>query len=350
MLVRQVEEGILQQLKSGQYAPGEKLPSLRELSREFGCSYVIAFRAVQSLKNSGYLETAKGNGIFVTGDARSKMEKKLIAYISARQDSSQLSPHDLIRYTCFQRIVRDAGFIDLSLYENEQLPSDQLDRLAGALITLDTPMMPELTARKIPCVFISSLGNPYGMPTATPDYYQGSFDVMQSLIKCGYRKIRAITLDSTVGNQASCAPRIAAYFDALNAAGLSGSTPLEWNIRKPELRKRFREAMSVPDHPDALFSPNDKMAIEIIQELSSMGFRVPDDIGVAGLENQEFFYGSNPPLTTASYDNEMLAREACTLLLRMIEQPSQNYSSITLPMTLIMRASSMPVKRKGIPA
>ena len=40
MLVRQVEEGILQQLKSGQYAPGEKLPSLRELSREFGCSYV----------------------------------------------------------------------------------------------------------------------------------------------------------------------------------------------------------------------------------------------------------------------------------------------------------------------
>lgn len=46
MLVRQVEEGILQQLKSGQYAPGEKLPSLRELSREFGCSYVIAFRAV----------------------------------------------------------------------------------------------------------------------------------------------------------------------------------------------------------------------------------------------------------------------------------------------------------------
>lgn len=82
MLVRQVEEGILQQLKSRQYAPGEKLPSLRELSREFGCSYVIAFRAVQSLKNSGYLETAKGNGIFVTGDARSRMEKKLIVYIS----------------------------------------------------------------------------------------------------------------------------------------------------------------------------------------------------------------------------------------------------------------------------
>ena len=132
MLVRQVEEGILQQLKSGQYAPGEKLPSLRELSREFGCSYVIAFRAVQSLKNSGYLETAKGNGIFVTGDARSKMEKKLIVYISDCQESSQLTPQDLLRYSCFQRIVREAGFVDLALNEEESLSSDQMNQLAGA--------------------------------------------------------------------------------------------------------------------------------------------------------------------------------------------------------------------------
>lgn len=340
MLVRQVEEGILQQLKSGQYAPGEKLPSLRELSREFGCSYVIAFRAVQALKNSGYLETAKGNGIFVTGDARSKLTKKLIVYISDRQESSQLNPHDLLRYSCFQRLVREAGFVDLALNEEESLSTDQMNQLAGALITLRTPMQNELIARKIPCVFISSLGNHNGMPSVIPDFYQGSCDVMRHLLSCGYRRIGVVTIDVDEFNQASFAPRLLAYYDMMKAAGLPTLPPLLWNIRNPETQNRLWQLMSSKPRPDALFVPNDLLAVEVIRELSKKGVEVPTDIGVAGLENQEFFYGSTVPLTTASFDNRALVREACALLLNMICHPGTHPAVVKVPMTLIVREST----------
>lgn len=340
MLVKQVEERILQQLKSGQYTPGEKLPSLRELSREFNCSYVIAFRAVQSLKNSGYLETAKGNGIFVTGDARSRLEKKLIVYISDHHDNSQLNPHDLLRYTCFQRIVREAGFVDLALNEDEYLSADQMSQLAGALITLRTPMQSELIARKIPCVFISSLGDHKGMPSVIPDFYQGSCDVMRHLLCCGYRRIGVVTIDVNEFNQASYAPRLQAYYDTMKAAGLPMVPPLSWNVRNPKTQNQLWKLMSSEPRPEALFISNDLLAVEVIRELSKKGVEVPADIGVAGLENLEFFYGSTVPLTTASFDNQKLMHEACTLLLNMIRHSGAQPAVVKVPMSLIERKST----------
>lgn len=340
MLIREVEQELLQRLKTGKYAAGEKLPSIRELGEEFGCSYVIAFRAVQTLKNSGCLETFKGSGTFVARDVHKHLGKKLLAYIFDESGDFHLNLHAALRYTNFQRIIREAGYIDIALQKDELLSANELDNLAGALITLRTPLMEQLIARKIPCVFISSLGNHDGMPSAVPDFYQGSCEVMRHLIQCGYRRIGAVTIDSREFNQASFEPRIQAYHDRLEEAGLPAFPVLEWDIRKPETRQALRHIMSAQQHPDSFFVASDKLAVELIQELADMGFRVPEDIGVAGLENMEFFYGRVAPLTTAAFDNKALVREACSLLLNMIDRPSETPSSVKVPMTFIERKST----------
>lgn len=90
MLVRKVEDELLQRLKTGKYAAGEKLPSIREMCAEFNCSYVIAFRAVQSLKNAGCLETFKGSGTFVARDVQKRLDKKLLAYIFDKPGNTRL--------------------------------------------------------------------------------------------------------------------------------------------------------------------------------------------------------------------------------------------------------------------
>ena len=342
MLVRQVEEELLHRLKTGQYAAGEKLPSIREMCGEFGCSYVIAFRAVQSLKESGCLETFKGSGTFVVRDVQKRLKKQLLAYVFDKTGGTPLNLHDALRYTSFQRIIREAGYIDLALQEDETFSSEELDNLAGALITLRTPQMEELISRKIPCVFISSLGNPYGFPSVIPDFYQGSRDVMRHLIRQGYRDIGCVTIDSEEFNQGSFAPRVQAYRDVLNEKGFPIRSPLEWNIRKPETRKKLREIMLHPHHPDAFFVPTDKLAVEVVQVLAEMGFRVPEDIGIAGLENMEFLYAPGIPLTSASFDNLALVRKACALLLDWIEHPTaEPPQNLTIPMTLIERKSTV---------
>ena len=112
-------------------------------------------------------------------------------------------------------MVREAGYTDIALQEDELFSPAELDSLAGALITLRTPQMEELLARKIPCVFISSLGNPYHLPSVIPDFYQGSRDVMLHLIRRGYRRIGCITIDSGEFNRSSFLPREQAYSDVL---------------------------------------------------------------------------------------------------------------------------------------
>ena len=340
MLSRKVEEELLQRLKTGVYSAGEKLPSIREMCEEFRCSYVIAFRAIQALKEQGCLETVKGSGTYVARDLQKHLEKKLLVYIFDKPDSRFLNPQDSLRYTCFQRIVRKSGFMDLALQEEDVLNPEELSEVAGALITLRSPMTEELIARKVPCVFISSLGNHYGMPSVTPDFYQGAALVIRHLIDTGARRIYALTIDSQEFNQASYLPRLQAYREVMKEAGLPVYPPLEWNIRKPGNRERLRDVMKSAEAPDAIFASNDKLAVELQHELNRMGISVPEDIRIAGLENQEFCYGSLPPLTTAEFDNTELVQTACASLLNMIHHPGRIPASVKIPMSLILREST----------
>lgn len=341
MLSRKIEEELLRRLGSGKYAPGEELPSIRAMCREFGCSYVIACRVVQKLKQLGCVETVKGNGTYVTRDFQRCLRKRLLIYVFGEERCDSLTPGNVVRYTTFQRMARQSSHMDLALRENEQLSAGELDNLAGALITLNSVMMDELAARRIPCVFISSLDNPYGMPTVTPDFYQGSMLVMRHLIAAGARRIQALTIDGAAYNQGSYLPRLQAYRDAVEEAGLPVRPPLPWNIRNPENRSWLRALMRSPDAPDAFYASNDKLAVELIHELNLLGLSVPGEVKVAGLENMDYLYDPLHPLTTAAYDNELLARTACELLRQMIDNPGERPASVKIPMTLIKRVSTL---------
>jgi DNA-binding GntR family transcriptional regulator len=47
------------------YAPGDELPSTRELADEYGVSPATIYRAVATLRQQGILVGRKGRGVFV---------------------------------------------------------------------------------------------------------------------------------------------------------------------------------------------------------------------------------------------------------------------------------------------
>ena len=64
-LYEQLQTIIRDNILSGMYAPGERMPSEPELERSFGVSRITVRRAIEELEKDGMLERKQGRGTFV---------------------------------------------------------------------------------------------------------------------------------------------------------------------------------------------------------------------------------------------------------------------------------------------
>jgi len=98
----------------------------------------------------------------------------------------------------------------------------------------------------------------------------------------------------------------------------------------------------IVEHPDAdgIFAETDVLAMSCIQNYSSLGYRIPEDIKIIGYGNMFFSALSNPPLTTIKEDRKQTADTIATVLINLIEnQPIEN-TEIEVPVSLIARQST----------
>lgn len=61
-----ISEKLRQQIESGDYSPGEKLPSEHQLMDTFQVSRITVRQAIANLVNQGLAESQQGKGVFVT--------------------------------------------------------------------------------------------------------------------------------------------------------------------------------------------------------------------------------------------------------------------------------------------
>src|SRR5688572_30993158 len=64
-LYQTVRDAIRAAIDSGMFAPGEQIPSTKDLSEQLAVSLVTAHRALQELVTAGVLQRAQGRGTFV---------------------------------------------------------------------------------------------------------------------------------------------------------------------------------------------------------------------------------------------------------------------------------------------
>lgn len=69
-IFQQIAERMRDRILQGEYAPGERIPSVRELAVELGVNPNTVTRSYQALTDSGVIENRRGLGYFVTDTAR----------------------------------------------------------------------------------------------------------------------------------------------------------------------------------------------------------------------------------------------------------------------------------------
>jgi DNA-binding LacI/PurR family transcriptional regulator len=89
---------------------------------------------------------------------------------------------------------------------------------------------------------------------------------------------------------------------------------------------------------DAVFAANDQMAAGALSVLHEAGYRVPDDVAVAGFDDTSIASTSSPGLTTMRQPFEQISAEGVRLLLDLVAGAAP--ATITLPAELIVRQST----------
>ena len=96
--------------------------------------------------------------------------------------------------------------------------------------------------------------------------------------------------------------------------------------------------------PTAIFCFNDEMALGVMETARRLKLRIPDDVSVVGFDDIRYARHLNPPLTTIAQPMRQLGEGTVRLLLEILGGDTVP-DSVTLPHTLVVRASTAPPSR-----
>ena len=74
-LYEQIQTQIKSQILNGSLAPGDGLPSIRNLAKELKVSIITTKRAYEELEKDGFIETVVGKGTFVSNQNTERLKE-----------------------------------------------------------------------------------------------------------------------------------------------------------------------------------------------------------------------------------------------------------------------------------
>jgi len=128
-----VAERLAAEIRSGAYAPGERLPSERELARRLEVGRASVREAIAALQVQGVIETRPGSGSFVAADAAARLP----APSGLPHDAS---PSDLLE----ARLLIEPAIARLAAERGR--PDEQCERLLAAMEEAADPGNPDSRA------------------------------------------------------------------------------------------------------------------------------------------------------------------------------------------------------------
>ena len=75
-IYRQIADNLCEQILCGEFKPGDKLPSVRELAALLGVNHNTIVRTFIELQHDNIVDNQRGTGYFVTPSAPEKIKQK----------------------------------------------------------------------------------------------------------------------------------------------------------------------------------------------------------------------------------------------------------------------------------
>lgn len=372
-----VAEMLREQIQSGNYKPGDWLPTERTLAENLSvdrrtirlainrlvgyglvlrrphCRPVVAPVKEKSAQKQGVTEWDAASQGLSPGGASSFIA--LLMWRGGQMERTMTSQQRI--FWGMNQTLSEAGhhavFLDLgevgSEEENTAREAEQMryvlkQGFGGAVFYpyayQSNRALIEEVRRTLPLVAIDRRG---GAETdlVGVDNHEAMYNVVTHLAAQGHRRIAYVTKNEQI---LAVQERIRGYLNAMRDADLDDMV-LPISIRESERKWAVVETifrLSPAERPTAAAVFNDYCAAQLSERLELLGLSVPGDVAITGFDDIVPVLPGGVGLTTAAQPYEEIGRKAVELILRRTADPDAPLVSAALPAPLIIRESSPP--------
>lgn len=353
----QIYDYLHKAITGGHYKNGERLPSEVSLAKKFKTSRPTVARSLSDLNRAGLIERIVGSGTYVKYDAQlneaktfglmfpgmaeTEIFEPISAYMSHIAENNNINllwgrsvsndaearkkhARKLVdRYT--QQNVDGVFFAPLELTDEKDIVNQRiLEWLNDAgipVVLLDRDIVPFPQRSDYDLVSI--------------DNSQVGHTLTSFLIECGYNRIEYIGMPLSAP---SVEMRISSYKQALKQAGIAPDPNwIHWG-RPDDLD--FVKSLVADGKEKAFICANDTTAAAFMHSLDELGVKIPEDVGVVGVDDIRNGTHLRVPLTTYHQPLEEIANLAVETMLSRISSPGVPIRSVYVKGELVIRKST----------
>jgi len=351
---RQILEKLQDDICSGHYKPGSRLPSESELVRRFGAARMTVFRAMRELQTLGLINRRVGSGTFVSSNSRSGSHifgllipelgqtEIFEAICKGMMEAQEAMHHSLLwgnsvskeqdkekaaEQLCEHYIARKVSGVFFAPVEYSTNRFQSNNRIVAAL-----------DRARIPVVLLDRCLEPYPRRSKYDlvgiDNRRAGYLATEHLIRAGAKRIAFFARPNSAPTVDA---RIAGYREALQSR--SGKPGRDMVRIGDTSDTKFIRSILRKDRPDAFVCANDLTAGDLMHTLISLGRPIPEDIRIVGIDDVKYARLLPVPLTTLHQPCRDLGRIALAVMLDRIANPDLPPRDVLLRCELIVRKS-----------
>ena len=198
-----------------------------------------------------------------------------------------------------------------------------------------------------PVVVVGQSGAYLNCPSVRLDSFEAARAMVKYLISLGHRRIGCLAVpdyDVNVGIE-----RKRGYLAALTESGIPVDSSLII-VGDFEFSSGERGAKALIEHPEgrpsAIFCITDRLAVASCAWLLRNGYRVPDEVSVACVDDPALLSHRFPSVTTMGFDYKQTGSKAAEMLIDCINGRQPVPFEVVMPLTMHVRESAAKQKRQ----
>ena len=311
---------------------GKKAVSMQKIAEELGISKVTVSKALngkegvsRELKDRIF-QTARQQGYVLPHYGQRKSGK--VGIIMSSRFAS-LSDSGKFYMGMYEKIIGELRKLSCSgvmiTPDRESLEGDletiEKNGIFDGLILLgilDSQVRERVDSIALPKVYVDVYDETHKSDSVVTENIYSAYEMTRYLIQMGHREIGFV---GTVGATTSITDRYLGYQRAMMEQGLARMP--QWEIPDRTLEGAALD-LQLPDIiPGAFFCNCDETAFRLVRALKENGLRIPQDVSVAGFDNDIYAEICEPGLTTVAVDMEQIGKMVARRMKVNMEKPGR---------------------------